>query len=286
MSGPVDVHTLEEREGNRRAGMALQQQRFDATQDLLANRRAYDIADLSDSEFDAMLKRERVRLDRVKQIIRNDLVPGKDYGVLPGTDKPTGFEGAADKIAMRFRWTPRRIGEPSILREPGRLMVTLTVGIFNNLGQLVASADRSCSTREKRFRRKGQDKWKYEDPDECLNECVAMAFKRGKNAAIFSACGIKGEWGEEEVEEDTPETWTPEQKQVAYGLAPKAGIKAPEEFAAFVQETLGREAVYAVDVPKLMAALEAKVEARKQAKAAKAEKPEQDLVYDAKLTDA
>lgn len=248
-----------ERQGAERAAMALERQRFDASQALAENRRAFDIADLTEQQFQDLLKREQLRLTRLRQIIKNDLVAGKDYGILPGTDKPSGWEGAADKINMRMRWTPRPLGEPHIIRTGDRLMVTMTVGVFNNMDQLVGSATRSCSTKEKRFRRKGLDKWKFEDPDETLNECVAMTFKRGKLAATFSAAGIKGDFAEEEVEDEgeVSEPWSDDERKGWAVTAMKAGIPK-EGLTAFVGQVLGGPRVpRKTDLPALSAAVAA-----------------------------
>lgn len=289
----TDVHTLQERAGDRAAGRALERHRESVSQ-ALAARPGFDIADLSDEEFEGALARERKRQERIRQIIKNDLIKGEDYGEVSGIPQPFAWEGAADKIALRFRWTCQPIGDPSITRGEDYLAATVTVGVFDSMGRLVHSVPRSCSTMERRFKNSKTKKWKFDDPAEALNEVVAMAFKRGKVAGVLSAAAAKRYFANPEQlnQDDEPDPWTPEQKQVAYALAPKAGIKTPEDFAAFVQETLGREAVYAVDVPKLMEKLEEKVEARKQAKAqAKATGsksdagPEQDLKDDAALAE-
>lgn len=256
----MSLPDMQEQEGARRAGMAVARQREDANMNLLVTREAFDIAALSDEEFEAGLALERTRQDRIKQIIKNDLIEGIDFGAVPGVSKPFAWEGTADKILKRFRWTAQPVGEPSVQHVEGGMLVSVTAGIFDNMGRLIHSVPRSCSTFEKRFKLRSPQKgklFKFDDPRECLNECLGMAFKRGKLAATLSAAGAKGYFTNPEQldEPETAEPWTPEQKQEFYKAALKAGIKTAAAAQAFVAQTLGRGEVYTTDVEALTAAL-------------------------------
>lgn len=156
----------------------------------LTMRDGWDIALLDDTEFEHELQLNKVRIERVERIIKNDCLPGIDYGKVPGVDKPFAWEGAADKIARRLRWSALIAGAPAIQPVGEALSVTVTCVIRDNAGHDLLAMTRSCSTFEKRFRKKSGG-WKFVKPEEAINELVAMAFKRARVAGVLSAAGVK-----------------------------------------------------------------------------------------------
>lgn len=256
MSAP-DRYTQDERAGDASARKALEKHREGVTI-ALQNRPGFDIADLSDEEFDAGLAREKLRQSRIRRIIMNDLVAGEDYGTVPGISKPFAWEGSADKLLTRLRWTCQPMGDPALTITDDYVMASVTVGVYDSMGRLLFSVPRSCSTMERRFKNQKTKKWKFDDAREAVNEVVSMAFKRGKIACTLSAAAAKGYFANpEQLQEDdaTPDPWTSEQKQAFYLAAVAAGIKTKGALEAFLQATLGRDEVYGVDVEKLTAAL-------------------------------
>lgn len=156
----------------------------------LTMRDGWDIALLDDEEFEHELRLNKIRIERVERIIKNDCLAGIDYGKVPGVDKPFAWEGAADKIARRLRWSALIAGEPSTQQVGEALSVTVTCVIRDNAGHDLLAMTRSCSTFEKRFRKKAGG-WKFVKPEEAINELVAMAFKRARVAGVLSAAGVK-----------------------------------------------------------------------------------------------
>lgn len=227
----------------------------------LAMRPGFDLADLSEPEFEAMLERERVRQDRIRRIIKNDLVEGEDYGSVPGIPKPFAWEGSADKILIRMRWTCRPVEEPALTLTEEVIAATVTVGVFDSMDRLVHSVPRSCSTMERRFRNQKTKKWKFDDPREALNEVVAMAFKRGKVAATLSAAAAKHFFANPdqlgEGEDGGREPWTEEQWTKFKADCQTAGIKTRADYQALIKTVVPTGDVLAVHVPRLYEALEA-----------------------------
>ena len=257
MSAP-DGSTQQERAGASSARVAIERHREGVTM-ATQTRPGYDIADLTDDEFEAGLQRERLRQVRVRKIIMNDLIEGEDYGAVPGIPKPFAWEGSADKLLARMRWTCQPVGEPALTIAEEYVMASVTVGIFDSMGRLLFSVPRSCSTMERRFQNQKTKKWKFGDPREATNEVVSMAFKRGKIAATLSAACAKYYFANasqlSEEEDTTPDPWSPEQKQEFYQAAIKAGVRTGKQCEAFIAETLGRGVVYVTDIEKLNAAL-------------------------------
>jgi len=227
----------------------------------------FDIATLSDEEFERTLKLEKKRQERVKAVILNDLEEGLDYGTVPGVPKPFAWEGSGDKIARRFRWTVRLMSEAQVVANADMVMATVEVGVFDTAGRTIHTVVRNCSSTEKRFKNKKTGKWKFDDAREVVNECISMAFKRGKVAAVLSAAGAKGYFAAPELLEPADDhvdeeknTWTPEERSMLFTMAHEAGITNSTAFGWFVDEVLHQNFVRTgVDVEKLVQALEAKL---------------------------
>ncbi len=207
-----------------------------------------EIEDLSDEEFQDLVARRGRRVARLKQLVTSTFVEGRHFGTVPGVEKPFCFEPGADEICLHTGWSVRLMAPPTSDFDGEVLSVTAEVGVHDLSGRLLIVVPRTCSTRERRFRKKNKT-WKFEDPRECANECQAMAFKRGKVAGVLSAAGLKDHFAnpDQTAEDDdklsgaghgTP--WTDADKSRLYALAPKAGLATKDAWEAFVLATLGR----------------------------------------------
>jgi hypothetical protein len=183
MTAPLEI-------GHRGSSAGMLEKRREEMTRALTMRDGWDIALLDDDEFERELALNKVRVERVERIIKNDCIENIDYGKVPGVDKPFAWEGAADKIARRLRWSALLDGPPSIQQVGEALTVTVTCVIRDSAGHDLLAMSRSCSTFEKRFRKKSGG-WKFVKPEEAINELVAMAFKRARVAGVLSAAGVK-----------------------------------------------------------------------------------------------
>lgn len=209
----------------------------------------FAIETLSDEEFERLLELDRVRETRMNRLILNRLEEGKDYGKVPGVDKPFPWEGAADKVAKFLRLVPQLTSDPVVSGDGDCLTATVTVGIWDVSGRLVTTTSRACSTRERRFQKKTSGKWKYDDPRECANECIAMALKRAKVAGILSAAGVKQIFAnpdqlvddEEFAEKERTRPLAADELKALTAEASAAGIKTKKEWAAVLDAVMGAE---------------------------------------------
>jgi len=206
----------------------------------------FAIETLSDEEFTDLLARDKRREMRVKEIILNRLEEGIDYGTVPGIPKAFPWEGAADQLLKLFRWTCQPIKDPTLHFDGEVLTASVTVGVVDLAGRLIHSVTRACSTRERRFQNQKSKKWKFDDPRETANECIAMAFKRAKIAATCSASGAKRYFvnpdqlvdDEEAAEAERTRPLSEQERKALVEKAKAAGVQTRETWAALLKEAI------------------------------------------------
>jgi hypothetical protein len=92
-------------------------------------------------------------MDAVTGLMRTAMHSDEDYGVIPGTKKPTLLKPGAEKLCLMFRLSPKYEGE----REPidlgnGHREYVIKCDLFNSVGEFVGSGLGSCSTMESKYR--------------------------------------------------------------------------------------------------------------------------------------
>lgn len=264
--------TMEELEGDRRGGMALEHQR-EATSIALANRPGFDVALIPEEEFARGLERIRTRQVRLQRILDTVLVPEVHYGNpsigngRTAFKKPMLYQAGAEELRNFFRLHMQHVDPPVIVEREEYASVTVTLGIFDNAGRLLCVRTGNCNTREKRFERNDKKGFTYADAREMVHQCLAMAEKRAGTLGTREATGATGFFSaEEELDKALageapaaaePVPMTEGEKATLYAEAAKVGIKKAAEFKAFVQETLGRGFIgTGADVDALLAAIE------------------------------
>lgn len=91
------------------------------------------------------------RLDAIKEAQKEAMEKDVDYGVIPGTDKPTLFKPGAEKLAALFQLDVQPSNEKR-WEEGGHLTVVSRVTIFHApTGARLGSGEGICSTREKKY---------------------------------------------------------------------------------------------------------------------------------------
>jgi len=126
------------------------------------------------------------------QIIKDAMVDGHDYGVVPGTRKPSLYQPGADKLVVGFRLhaVPKLMASTMT---PEFASKTYTVTIYDTAtGAALAACSGSCNSAEDRFFRKsnGSRSPMYNDARECENTMDKMAQKRAKVGAVIMALAI------------------------------------------------------------------------------------------------
>lgn len=121
------------------------------------NAGAEALAMLSDEEFNERLEILKKGRDRIAQIQHDLLEKDVDYGLIPGTPKPTLFKPGAEKLALIYRLAARMEVEftpgDGQVQPPLRYVVAcyLHHGSFD--GPVVAVGHGTANSWEKRYRR-------------------------------------------------------------------------------------------------------------------------------------
>jgi hypothetical protein len=91
------------------------------------------------------------RLDAIKEAQKEAMEKNVDYGVIPGTDKPTLFKPGAEKLAALFQLDVQPQNEKR-WEEDGHLTVISRVTIFHApTGARLGSGEGICTTHEKKY---------------------------------------------------------------------------------------------------------------------------------------
>jgi hypothetical protein len=285
-----DVHTLEERAGEARATLAIEQRREAAALDLVA-RKQFDVANLSDRDFELGLERIRIRQQRMQRILKTALVEGVHYGNPKTRDgrpvfpKPILFQAGAEELRNLFRLQLVRVGPPEVVETPDYVSVTVTMAVQDGAGRVLAPRTGNCNTMEKRFERRDGKGWIYTDAREMVHQCYAMAEKRAGVFATREVTGATGFFAAEEEMEKALEAreaeaagrqpMRPEDRESFERAAVRAGVPK-EQLADFIDSAIGeRRDLLRSDIPTLREALRRfKAQRAEPGKKAEAKKPE------------
>jgi len=91
------------------------------------------------------------RLDKIQELMRRAMIPGVDYGVIPGTKgKPTLLKPGAEKLAVMFKFSPA-YNTTKTFSPDGHLTVESTCKILDANEHFLGEASAICSTRESKY---------------------------------------------------------------------------------------------------------------------------------------
>ncbi len=143
------------------------------------------LALLSEDDFQRRVQLAKLELNRMREIQRAVMVEEVDYGVIPGTDKPTLFQPGAQVLnrmaAFRPSYTPERhVGNGSTSPILG---YSVECELWNQNGEVVGEGFGSANSWEKKHRYRYADK-------ECP-ECGAKAIYRSKDSGTAYFCWRK-----------------------------------------------------------------------------------------------
>jgi len=164
----------------------------------------------------------RKRCAMVEQLLEKELKKDRDYGEVPGVDRPFLFQPGAEKINLMFNGRPEYTTEPLVVTTEPFESVTVVVKcdiVNRNTDKVMGSGLGACSSRERKYRyrtvrsfnakpgdrenmvpdsevkkTKGRNTWTewlvQIDPWEIIQTLFAMASKRAYVAATrgYSAC--------------------------------------------------------------------------------------------------
>lgn len=137
-------------------------------------------------DFAVSLEETARRVKMLQQYVREHMVEGEDFGVIPGSTKPTLFKPGAEKLNSIFGLAPiveisNRIED----WEKGFVSYEVKVSLVNKRTQQVeAEGIGSCNSKERRYAR--------QDAPSIANTVLKMAKKRALIDATLSATRASG----------------------------------------------------------------------------------------------
>lgn len=194
------------------------------------------------------LKQHRALLmEYVKSQLRDEV----DYGVVPGTDKPTLYKPGGEKLRALFSLQTETVMADKEIDRPGNFaMFTYRTSIRDKYGNLLATCEGSCNSQEKKYRERKVWEWvtmrrqdgsTYRDRVlkgteatpvcDVLNTLQKMAQKRAFVGAIILATGASDFFNQDIDDPEDAETLgvTPKPEPV------KARVNIPRATAAASQ---------------------------------------------------
>ena len=138
-------------------------------------------------DFAVSLQEANRRVEQLKEFVREHMVEGEDYGVIPGaSNKPTLFKPGAEKLNAIFGLAPLlEITSRVEDWESGFAAYEVKVTLINKrTGGIEAEGIGSCNSRERRY--------KNQDAANVANTLLKMAKKRALVDATLSATRASG----------------------------------------------------------------------------------------------
>lgn len=98
------------------------------------------------AEYETFLKNYDAFVERM-------LKDGIDYGVIPGVEKPTLLKPGAEKLEKFFFLRSKKTLMNKEISENGAyISYTYQTSVFNRAGQIVATCEGTCNSKEKKYR--------------------------------------------------------------------------------------------------------------------------------------
>lgn len=124
------------------------------------------------------------KINQFQQIIHSQLKPKIDYGVVPGTDKPTLLKPGAEKILMLMGVTSEyELIERIQDYDKGFFAYTVRCILSKN-GQVITEGLGHCNSRERKYMSEKID------PYTIANTCLKMAKKRSQIDATLTIASL------------------------------------------------------------------------------------------------
>lgn len=137
-------------------------------------------------------------INQFQTIVKQTLQKDQDYGVIPGTNKPTLLKPGAEKLLMILGMTSEyEIIEKVMDYDEGFFSYTVKSMLYKD-GQLITEGFGSANTRETRYRqnnydsnnKKSWDGTSYQDPYTLNNTVLKMAKKRAQVDATLTVASL------------------------------------------------------------------------------------------------
>ncbi|GAB7387409.1 hypothetical protein BSNK01_12450 [Bacillaceae bacterium] len=156
------------------------------------------------------------KIAQFQSVVQKTLREGHDYGVIPGTKKPTLLKPGAEKILMLMGVTSEyELIERIQDYDKGFFAYTVRCILSRN-GQVITEGLGHCNTREKKYANEKHD------PYTLANTCLKMAKKRAQIDAVLTIASLSEVFTQdiEDMEIETqPQAETPASRPRTNGNA-------------------------------------------------------------------
>lgn len=148
--------------------------------------------------FAISLAEAKQRSERLQEFVREMMISGQDYGMIPGVSKPTLFKSGAEKLTDVFGFSKQVLILNRIEDwETGMFSYEVKVSLINKRNQLVeAEGIGCCNSKEKKYRSQA--------PYNVVNTVLKMAKKRALIDAVLSATSSSGLFTQDVEDLDLP----------------------------------------------------------------------------------
>jgi hypothetical protein len=153
---------------------------------------------LTRDSVDQLQQNRSLLMEYVKSQLRNEV----DFGIVPGTQKPSLYKPGGEKIRTLFSLqTETKMSDKELDRPGNFAMFTYRTEVRDKYGSLLATCEGSCNSQEKKYKERKIYKWNEQtrrkeeigvEPTpvcDVLNTLQKMAQKRSFVGAVILATG-------------------------------------------------------------------------------------------------
>lgn len=156
----------------------------------------------------------RLHYRQMTQFVREMMVKDVDYGVIPGTSKPTLLKPGAEKLCKLFSLRPTYELVKSVEDfETPLFYFHYRCSLYHN-GELMGQGEGNCNTRERRYERQQNRVF------DLVNTVCKIAQKRSLIAAVLNVCGAS-EFFTQDLEDEEQKPAKGASEQIAQEKANK-----------------------------------------------------------------
>jgi hypothetical protein len=121
------------------------------------------------------------------QVMHQEMKPGVDYGITPGTDKPALWKPGAEKLVSMFAFAPSFASECERHEDRHRTYTIKCTLKLRGTEIFLGDAEAVCSTLETKYARRKDGT--LNNPADYYNTCIKMGAKRALIAGVLFVTG-------------------------------------------------------------------------------------------------
>lgn len=185
------------------------------------------LSEMDEREFGLRLQSMRRGRERLARIHRELMDPAQDYGLIPGTPKPTLLKPGAERLASFYRLAASF--SPILTFGDGQSAPEITVVTECRLhlgtldGPVVNTGHGACNSWERRYRNQAQRNGAYD----LLNTLLKMSEKRAYVDAVLRATAASGLFAQDLEDMGHGQTQAPRQAGNGHKARSQSAVRQP-----------------------------------------------------------